>query len=353
MSRTPSVSKRAAERAHRFVQVLAEIADLARVLLHRLLLPAVGHRPQQRDQGRRARRDDAPFDAAFDQRRILLERGAEEHLAGQEHDDELGRRTRPCRSSSSPRAARCGPRTCRAWSASSFWRDVLVGRLERAQVGVERRLGVDDDLLAARQPDDDVRPNPGLVVAALNRALLVEVAVLDHPGELDDALQLELAPAAADAGPLERVGEAPRLVAQALAGGVERDDPLHQLRARFDAAALGVLDLAVHLLERLRHRRQQILDRLLARVDVAGGLRARFAQTRFGQREERFVVGLERVGAERLERVAQLRLGLARTPSAARRGRRDLFRARAGDARARDATPASPPARRWRDPGSA
>ena len=38
-----------------------------------------------------------------------------------------------------------------------------------------------------------------LVVADLNRPLLVEVAVLEHAGELDDALQLQLAPAAADA----------------------------------------------------------------------------------------------------------------------------------------------------------
>ena len=54
-------------------------------------------------------------------------------------------------------------------------------------------------VLAARQADDDVGPDAALVVAALNRVLLGEVAVLDHAGELDDALQLELAPAAADA----------------------------------------------------------------------------------------------------------------------------------------------------------
>ena len=87
-----------------------------------------------------------------------------------------------------------------------------------------------------------------------------------------------------------------------------------QLRAGFDAPALGVPDLAIHLLERLRHRRQQIFDRLLARVDVAGRLGARFAQPRFGEDEERFVVGLERVGAEGLKGFAQPRFGRPGAP---------------------------------------
>jgi hypothetical protein len=42
--------------------------------------------------------------------------------------------------------------------------------------------------------------------------LLLEVAAIEHAGELDDALQLELAPAAADAGPLEGVDQARGLV---------------------------------------------------------------------------------------------------------------------------------------------
>ena len=78
----------------------------------------------------------------------------------------------------------------------------------------------------------------------------------------------------------------------------------------FDAPPLGVLDLAVDLLERLRHRREQILDRLLARVDVAGRLGARLAQPRFGEMEKRFVVGLERLGAQRRKRVAEPRFGV-------------------------------------------
>ena len=142
------------------------------------------------------------------------------------------------------------------------------------------------------------------------RVLLLEVAVLHHPGELDDALQLELAPAAADSGPLQRVGQAPRFVAEALPGGIQRHDSLEQLGPRFDAPALGVLDLAIHLLERPGHRREQIFDRLLALVDIRGRLGARFAQARFSEREERFVVGSERVGAEGLKGFAQPRFAV-------------------------------------------
>src|SRR5205823_12029799 len=99
---------------------------------------------------------------------------------------------------------------------------------------------------------------------------------LHHARKLDDALQLKLAPAAANAWTLERVGEPTRLVAQILAYRIERRDFLQQLRAGFDPPALGVLDFAVHVSERLHHRREKIFDRRLPGIDIAGGLGARF-----------------------------------------------------------------------------
>ena len=107
----------------------------------------------------------------------------------------------------------------------------FVRRLERAQIRVERHLRVDDDVLAARQPDDDVGTHAAIGPFAVERLLLVEVAVLDHAGELDDALQLQLAPAAADAGTLERVDEPARFGLQFLADGVERGDALQEAGA--------------------------------------------------------------------------------------------------------------------------
>ncbi len=185
----------------------------------------------------------------------------------------------------------------------------LVWRLERLEVRIERHLRVDDDVLAAGERDDDVGPQPAIVVCR-DRALLFEVAAIEHAGELDDALQLELAPAAADTGPLERVDQARGLRAEVLPRRVQRAQPLDELRAVFRAAPLGVLDLAVHLVQRLRHRRQQLFDGLLARVDVRGGFGPRLLQARFGEMQERLIVGAQRLGAERLERFAKTTFGL-------------------------------------------
>ena len=133
-------------------------------------------------------------------------------------------------------------------------------------------------------------------LTAVERLLLVEIAVLDHPGELDDAFELQLAPPAADAGALEGVDQ-PRAFRRAGRWPVVSSDaiPLHELRARLDAAALRVLDFAIHLLERLAHRREQILDGFLAGVDVGRRLGARLAQARFGERQKRLVVRLQRI----------------------------------------------------------
>ena len=88
-------------------------------------------------------------------------------------------------------------------------------QLTASRYALDRHLRVDDDALAARQLDDQVgAKQPAFVVAlALLRA---EVAVVDHPGELDDALQLHLAPAAADVRGAQRGDEAAGLGAEPL-----------------------------------------------------------------------------------------------------------------------------------------
>ncbi len=153
-----------------------------------------------------------------------------------------------------------------------------------------------------------------------------EIAVLDHPGELDDAFELKLAPPAANTRALERVDQPRRLGAQTLARRVERRDALHQLRAGFDTPALGVLDLAVHLLERLLQRREQTFNRHLPRVDIGSRLVPRLPQPGFGQVEKPPVVRVERLGAQRLERVAEGCLGFLVGPQAFILGRPISFR---------------------------
>src|SRR5213076_65059 len=66
---------------------------------------------------------------------------------------------------------------------------VLVLGLDRVEISLERRLRVDDDVLAARERDHEVGPQQAAVAVALAR-LLDEVAVGDHPGQLDDAPEL-------------------------------------------------------------------------------------------------------------------------------------------------------------------
>ena len=176
------------------------------------------------------------FDAELDELRILFERGAEEHLARQEHHDEVGARL-DVRGVALRRELRDVRAHLPRVLAEQRLPAGFVRRLERFQVRIERRLRVDDDVLAAGQPDDDVGPHAAVAVAVRDGVLLFEVAVLDHACELDDALQLELAPAAADARTLERVHELAGLGAQVLAGGVERRDALQQLRARPRCAA--------------------------------------------------------------------------------------------------------------------
>src|SRR5262249_52645674 len=114
----------------------------------------------------------------------------------------------------------------------------------------------------------------------------------------------------ANAGPLERVDETLRLAAEVLPHVVERGELLDERRAGCDPPLLALPDLAVHVIESLRHRGEQVFDRFLARVDVGLRFGARLLEARLREREELLVVALERLGAERAEGVAQLGFGV-------------------------------------------
>ena len=189
---------------------------------------------------------------------------------------------------------------------------VFVGRLERPEIGVERHFRVDDDVLAAGKLHDDVGADAA--VLRRNRLLLAEVAVLHHAGELDHTLQLQLAPPAADARPFERIDETRGLQLQVLPQQIERRNSLDKGRAGLDAPALGFLDVAVDVLERFGHRREQVLDGLFSRIDVGAGFDACFAKPGFCEDKKRLIVGFQRLGAERLERLAQPRFGIVIGP---------------------------------------
>ena len=84
----------------------------------------------------------------------------------------------------------------------------FVPRLLRVEERLERRLGVDDDVLAAGEVHDQIRPEPAVV--ANERRLLVEIAPLEHARDLDHAPELHLSPSATDGGGVKRTRECVR-----------------------------------------------------------------------------------------------------------------------------------------------
>ena len=147
------------------------------------------------------------------ERRIVLVRRAEVRLVRQEHHDEVRRRLELA-----PVALRRELRDVLADLARVVGEAELplgvVGGLERVEVRGERRLRVHHDVLAARDAHDEV----GAQRAVVGRGgrLRDEVAVLDHPRELDDVSQLRLAPAAAHVRRAEGVREAPGALGERL-----------------------------------------------------------------------------------------------------------------------------------------
>ena len=183
---------------------------------------------------------------------------------------------------------------------------VVVRGVLRVEERLERCLRVYDDLFAARQMDDQVGPLAAVI--AREGRLLVEIAPLHHAGHLDHAAELHLAPAPAD-----RRG--PQRLRQGVRRGAESGDLFRQAGIGRDAIALGFRQTLVHLLQRLG-------DRLL-----------KTGERRLREIEKRGSIVLERVGGQRLERVAQLHFGFLEERFG---GERAAFRGVTPGARARD-----------------
>ena len=179
---------------------------------------------------------------------------------------------------------------------------VVVG-VEELQEGVERHLGVDDDLAAAGHVHDHVGAQPAFV--GRRRDLLVEVAVREHAGHLGHPAQLDLAPSPAGLRRPQRRHQVPGLLAQLLV-------PEMQLGHLLGQPLVGALALELHLLEpalvagqRLAQRIEQAGDGLLALVQVALRRRARLFEPGVGQGQELLVVLGQGVGRQLGERPRQ------------------------------------------------
>src|SRR5438270_6687089 len=136
-----------------------------------------------------------------------------------------------------------------------------VVAVDRVEVRVDRDLRVDDDRLAARQLHDEVGAQQRPFVVARAR-LRLEVAVVEHPRELDNALQLQLPPLAAHVRRAQRGDEAPRLRAQLLLADRHLAQPLADLRHLAGALLLELPCLRLELRQRLLDRRELRLRQL-------------------------------------------------------------------------------------------
>ena len=217
---------------------------------------------------------------------VLLLGDADERLVRDEHDHEVGRRLELAPVRLLRELAEMVAHLTRVIGEIAV-ADVFVLRLAGVQVGGERGLGIDDDLLAARDPDDEVGPQQGALGVA-RRRLLLEVAVGEQAGRLDDVPELHLAPAAAHVRRPQRLDEVAGLEPEALLRARKRVQMLGDGAVRLLAHLLHPAHLAVHPLERVLQRRH---------VPAQLGLRD------LQKRRARLP---ERLGGERLEGVPRL-----------------------------------------------
>ncbi len=234
------------QRAEPGVQLAAHVEQLSRRAGQGLLLPGQRHRPQQSQQGRRRGQDDPLGHRCLQQRRVRLAGRGEEGLAGDEAHDDLGR----VRERRPVLLAREGVhvRTHRAGV-------VVVTLLEERR---QRRLGVHDDVLAARQVDHHVRSDRR---AGAGRAdgLLGEVDPVEHPRVLDHPSQLDLAPGPAGVGGAQGADQGRGLGPQRLVRERQTAELLAQAGVLLDPVALEHGDLPFHPRQRGAERGQGLL----------------------------------------------------------------------------------------------
>jgi len=171
----------------------------------------------------------------------------------------------------------------------------LVGVEERAQ----RHLGVDVDEAALGerhlQVGTDRRPRGGL-----GGLLQHEVAVLAQTGQLDHALQLQLAPGAPHLRLAQRRDQSGGLPAQVLAGESHLAHLVAQVDRHRDPFLLHLGEPVVEPLQALAYRREQLVGGLLAGlrrlVQLAGLAFDRLGRERPELGEQLLAVGGDLLG---------------------------------------------------------
>ena len=77
----------------------------------------------------------------------------------------------------------------------------------RIEKRIEGHLGVDDKTFVSGQMHHEIRTRSTITIHAGEVQLLSEIAVVDHPRKLDNATQVQLAPAASNLWLAQRRGQ--------------------------------------------------------------------------------------------------------------------------------------------------
>ena len=133
----------------------------------------------------------------------------------------------------------------------------------------------------------------------------------DHPRQLDDVAQLHLAPLPARVRLAQRGHERACLGAELLACLGQRPQLRLEPAARLPPLLIELQQLRVDAAELLLERRHELLDGLLALVEIALGLDLRRLELGARHLGELRHARLQRLGAQRLERLGQPLLGVA------------------------------------------
>ena len=192
------------ERAQPRVELTPQTLHLSGLLGHVLVLPAHRYCAQQGKEGAGGGDDDVALKGELQQFGVHAQGGIDKGIRRHKEDDELRGWGKGIDVVLAGQRLNMAAHEMRVVAEET--RAILrVLALHGVQIGAERNLGVHDDAASARQVDHQVGAHGSAV--EVRGDLRIEVDVLAHPSEFHDALQLHLAPAAANIGGAERADQ--------------------------------------------------------------------------------------------------------------------------------------------------
>ncbi len=300
--------KVASDDADALVEFFTESGDLFGLTSDGFLLPAEGDGFEQGDQCGGGGKDHLVVDAQFDQRRVLLQRGAEDRFVGNKEHDKLGSvvELRPVGFGGEAFDMVADVAGVRLHAGGLH---VGIFGFERIEVGGERHFGIDHDLPSVGQVDEHVGAL-ALTVFSIDGGLLKEIDAVDHTRHLDGAAELHLAPLAADLRGAEGLHEAAGGLAELDLRLGELLELLFEARLALGATLFDFFDALVEGFQGEADGLDGFIDRFLAFLEVALGALLVFFEGGFGKIQEGLVVFGERFGGKRLEALLELAAGL-------------------------------------------